>query len=315
MSPLQNQSAFGCSPSACDQLTDYRCFFCVGERIERLLEMYDAAPATKHSVVAEVARRYADHGHQMMPAEFTRELYALVAKTFPKDRPFWPYKKKMNDKALELQSLLKVKLKIAGRSFRNSLRISLIGNAIDFLNASHNDVIRDVESVFHKSLAIDDTALLKSRIFNGAKVLFLGDKAGEIVFDRLFIRNIPGASVTYIVHCPYAGLAASGQDADYIDMRKCAKVLANGCQAPATIPNHASDRLQEAFAEADVIIVKGVSQLETFYPLHDDRIFALTQISCNVLAQYFHVQPGDLVAMHLETKRQELARLREQKTQ
>lgn len=282
------------------RLADHRCFFCIGTRFEKLLDLYGASPNDKHKFVARVANLYADHGYSAPTNEFIYEIYNLLYAATPDTNPFWPHKKRMNDLALELQSTLKMRTRMAGNAFHIAMRIALAGSMIDFLSATHETIRQTVDQAILLKPKIDHSAHLRERIKQGTRILYLTDKAGEIVLDRLFIRNIPAGQVTCVVNCPYAGLATSGQDADYVYMRKCARVLDNGCRAPLTIPHRGSPRFLEAFHSADIIIAKGQTNLESLYDYHDPRVYSLFTCKCQLVADHFGISIGDPVILNPE---------------
>ena len=282
-------------------LGDHRCFACILDKMNSLLDAFNATPAERSSFIAELASRYGDHGIKTAPTDFLREAYHTLAKRYQGEFPFWQYKKAMNDLALELQPALSVRVRMGSNSFRNAMRIALVGTRINFVKDSAQHIMREVDEGIRAHLAIDDGELLKSRIHNDSKIVYLADRAGEIVFDRMFIRTIPGAEVVYVVNCPYAGYAASGQDADYVSMRGCAKVLANGCEAPNTLPAVANERFHEILDEADIIIAKGQTNLEAMFSYHDPRLFALFTCRCDLVAKQFGIAVGDSVILHQES--------------
>lgn len=282
-------------------LGDHRCLACILERMSPLLDAYEATPAERTDFVADIAARYADHGAQMSPTDFLREAYNALGHRYQGVTPFWSFKKAMNDLALELQAPLRVRVRMGSNSFRNAMRIALVGTRVDFAQDSATDIMQRVDEGIRAQLAIDHGDLLKRSIHNGSKILYLADRAGEIVLERLFIRTIPGAEVTYVVNCPYAGYSASGQDADYIAMRDSARVLTNGCHAPNTLPELANRRFQELLEEADLIIAKGQTNLEALYPYHDSRLFVLFTCRCQIVGQRFGIRVGDSVILHPES--------------
>lgn len=301
-SPLQvSESAGGSHQTQPAYLGDHRCLSCILDRMTVLLDTFEATPSERSELITELATRYGDHGHQLPPTDFLRESYHALAAKYKGIFPFWDRKKLMNDRALELQSALRVRVRMGSNSFRNALRIALVGTRIDFFTDTTEHIMHEVDEGIRAHLAIDDGDLLKHNIHNSTKILYLADRAGEIVLDRLFIRTIPGAEIVYVVNCPYAGFSASGQDADYVSMRKCAKVLANGCEAPNTLPELAHPRFREIMAEADIIIAKGQTNLEAFYSYHDPRLFALFTCKCDLVAQRFGIHVGDSVVMHVES--------------
>lgn len=282
-------------------LGDHRCFPCILEKMNALLDAFSATPAERSSFVAELASLYGDHGFKTPPNDFLREAYQTLAQRYQGEFPFWQYKKAMNDRALEILPSLKVRVKMGSNPFRNAMRIALVGTRVDFVKDSAQHIMEEVDEGIRARLAIDDGELLKSRIHNGSKIVYLADRAGEIVFDHMFIRTIPGAEVYYVVNCPYAGYAASGQDADYVSMRRCAKVIVNGCDAPNTIPAVANQRFREILNEADIIIAKGQSNLEALFAYHDPRLFALFTCRCDLVANQFGIGIGDSVILHVES--------------
>lgn len=282
-------------------LGDHRCLACILERMNTLLDAYDASARERTEFIADIASRYADHGIEMPPTDFLREAYNALGQRYRGVTPFWPLKKTMNDLALELQAPLRVRVRMGSNSFRNAMRIALVATKVDFMKDSAPQIMRMVDQGIRAQLVIDHGDLLKHSIHNHTKILYLADRAGEIVMDRLFIRTIPGAEVTYVVNCPYAGYAASGQDADYIAMRDSARVLTNGCHAPNTLPEVANQRFRELLDEADLIIAKGQTNLEALYPYHDPRLFVLFTCRCEPVAQRFGIRVGDSVILHPES--------------
>lgn len=289
------------------EMGDYRCFSCVCRRMENLLEAYPLDDASRRAVMAEVARLYAEEGGEMSQTDFLRGAYGVLARCYPRVRPFWEHKRAMNDRALEAYSLLKSHRRGSISAFSYGLRMALAGACIDFRGSSVAEILQAVDEIVAQELPIDHSELLQHRLGSARRVLYLANRAGEIVFDRFFIKSLSGQEVSYVVNCPYAGYAASGQDADYVDMRGVSQVLANGCNAPSSIPVRLSARAWEAFEAADVVVAKGVSNLESFYPLHDSRLFVLMRVPCAVVSGVLGCPVGGCVVVNPEARLAELS--------
>lgn len=282
------------------------CFFCIGSRLQRVLELRQLSDAQRQEFVGSMAQRYAQGGAQLTGVAFIRDLYRELNRRYPADESLWAHKKRMNDVALDLQSVLKVRVRMANNAFHTALRIALAATAIDFLEATRDQILAMLDSLMVAPLGIDHSAELRAMLKGRKRLLYLADQAGEIVFDRVFIRSLSGQEVTYVVNDSQAGLAASGQDADYVDMRHCARVLSNGCNAPHTDPAFANARFQEEFSRADVIIAKGQANLESFYDLHDPRVFSLFTCRCEHSANAFRIRTGDTALMNIEQRLREV---------
>lgn len=286
---------------------DYRCFGCVCRGVEDLLTAYPSEGDTRRAVMADVARLYAEAGGDITYAEFLRDVYRVVACRYPRMHPFWWYKRQMNEKALEAYSLLKSRRGGAQSVFSYGLRTALAGSGIDFLGQSVAEILHTVDDLVGAQLAIDHGGLLQQRLARARHVLYLANMAGEVVFDRFFIKGcFADSEVSYVVNCSYAGYSASGQDADYVDMRGVAQVLANGCDAPASIPLRLSARAWEAYQRADVIVAKGTLNFTSFFPLHDERLFALMRVHCPVLSAQLGCPEGSYVVVNAEERVREM---------
>lgn len=291
------------------EIGDYHCLGCVCKSIETLLEVFPPDDGIRRAVMADVAGLYAERGGSIASTDFRRSAYGFIANHFPHVLPFWAYKRAMNDRALEAYSLLKPRRMSSMNAFTYGLRTALAGAGIDFRQSTVADILLEVDSLVTAELAIDHGELLQRRLGRSKQVLYLANNAGEIVFDRFFIKSMGGVDVSYVVNCAYAGYAASGQDADYVDMRGVAKVLANGCSAPSTIPERLSARAMEAFERADVIVAKGAANLESFYALHDERFFVLMRVPCAVVGAALGCAEGRYVVVNPEERLRELANL------
>jgi hypothetical protein len=287
-------------------LDDHRCFFCLGQRIEKLLAYYGATSTVKRQVVTDIAQLYADRGHTISPPEFNRELYRYLHFQFPHQSPFWAQKKLLSDKALEVQTDLRRRIRMLGHSFQNALRVSLMASGLDMAPLSPAQLLDYMDRGFRATLSVDHSALLKARVRSGCTVLFLGDRAGEIVLDRLFIRFLRAANVVYVVRDQDMGLSVSQEDADYVRMEAYATVLPDGCNGPATLLSHASEALQRVYQWADVIIAKGCTHLESLYSLHDPRLFVLMRCACPVVASALSVPEGSYLVVNPVLRQAEL---------
>lgn len=105
--------------------------------------------------------------------------------------------------------------------------MSIVGNIIDFGPNLIYDLWEEVERVLAQDLAIDDTADLEAELSCAESVIFLGDNAGETVFDRLLIERL-GKPVTYVVRCGPVLNDATMDDAKAARIDCVADVVDNG---------------------------------------------------------------------------------------
>ena len=179
--------------------------------------------------------------------------------------------------------------------FNTAMRLAIAGNIIDFAASDTFNLQSTIDSALHVELAIDHSVLLKNKIVKAKSVLYLGDNAGEIVFDKLFIETINHPNMIYVVRGGPVINDATIEDAEYIGMKSAAMVISNEYDAPSTIVHKSGIMFQQYFEKADLIISKGQGNLEGLLPLNDKRIFFLLMVKCNVIAELLNVKKGSFV--------------------
>ena len=84
------------------------------------------------------------------------------------------------------------------------------------------------------------------------RILYLTDNAGEIVFDRLLIEQMPREKVTVAVRGSPVINDATRLDAETAGLTELVPVIDNGSDAPGTTLADCSEPFQRHFAEADL---------------------------------------------------------------
>ena len=241
-------------------------------------------------------------------------LYYEMAENVKKINPSWdPYKefkKDFNKICLKAAPELKKDAYLSSDVFTAGLRIALAGNAIDVMqgNLINEDVL--IESV-NKSLLQDintsNIELLKHNIINAKKILFIGDNAGEIVFDKVFIEIIKDTilkdsgvdKITYSVRGGPALNDSTIDDAIMVGMDKLVKIVSTGIDLPAAYLPLCSAQFKKEYADSDLIISKGQGNYEALF---DERknIFFLLKLKCETFLKFFHGKHslGEIVIEH-----------------
>lgn len=279
-------------------ISDYRCFYCFAKAFERLLSQDGISPDAKDSFTRDMVNLYAENWGKHNSPLFARELHSLLRSYTGNSDPYKLEKKKYNDLALGLISEMKRLLKRSHDSFNTALRLSIAGNIIDFAVNDNFNLHATLDRVLKSPFAIDQSELLKSALGKARSVLYLGDNAGEIVFDKLFIETIGHPNLVYTVRGAPVINDATLEDAEYVGMSEVARVISNGFDAPSTVVSKSSDEFRILFDEADLIISKGQGNLEGLIHLKDKRIFFLLMVKCNVIAEFLKVEKDSFVVFN-----------------
>jgi damage-control phosphatase, subfamily I len=218
------------------------------------------------------------------------KIQKTIKKLLPEIDPYIEIKKKFNHICLDLEEELKIIIKQSPDHFETSLRISLAGNIIDFgpkQNLNKKVIMLAIKKSLKQHLDNKNVMLLKENINKSRKILFIGDNAGEIVLDKIFLEELPKKRITYVVRGGPALNDSTMDDAEMVGMTKTVRVITTGLSMPAAILPLCSKEFLNEYVRSDLIIAKGQGNYEALSD-EDKNIFFLLKIKCPVIAQNFN---------------------------
>jgi len=272
-------------------LLDTRCESCF-ERTYQLLLTKHVTKETQRIAFNDYFEQVMAKSDDLSTPEVQRLLQHKLQEITTIDDFYSKEKWQSNEVALALYPLWKQRVENASDPFNLALRLAIAGNIMDY-GANHTfDVEETINEVIEKPLDIDHSIQLKERIAYAKSVLYLGDNAGEIVFDRLFLETIHHSNVTFVVRGGATINDATMEDAQAVGLQHVAKIISNGFDAPSKVLECSSETFKHHFEEADLIISKGQGNLEGLYSLHDNRIFFLLMAKCDVIASFIGATKG-----------------------
>ena len=126
--------------------------------------------------------------------------------------------------------------------------------------------------------------------------LYLGDNAGESVFDKLLIETI-NKPVFYATREVPVINDVIIDDAIASGLNSVAEIISSGSPAPGIILPLCSDEFLSVFQKADMIISKGQGNYEGLSDA-DRNIFFLLKAKCPVIAKDLNVNVNDIILKH-----------------
>ncbi len=282
---------------------EYKCKYCLIKSSEKLIDKILLGKEKKETLVNELFGYVSSVNSDIITTEAARRIHKIITKSIDNFDPCSYEKKKSNDLALTQYERLENLISESNNTFDIALRLSIAGNIMDFaafpdfFNNSKEYFDKTINKVLSSDFAIDNSELLEKKINESKNILFLGDNAGEIVMDKLFLKTIKHPNIYYAVKGKPVMNDATLEDAQYVKIGQYAKVISNGYDAPSTIIDKCSDEFVEVFNNADLIISKGQGNLEGLMNINDDRIFFLLMVKCNVIAKQLKVLKGDFVVV------------------
>jgi hypothetical protein len=275
-------------------IIDNRCVKCFLKTYQQLFKKFDVENAEQELFLSIFQKVINERQYDSHP-EIQRELNHAFCDIIKVNDPFAEEKVQSNRMALKLYEQWKPKVLVADNPFDLVLRLSIAGNIMDYGANNSFNVHETIEKVLKTSFAIDHSELLKNKLSKAKRVLYLGDNAGEIVFDKLFIETIMHHEVFYAVKGAPVLNDVTTTDANEVGIDIVAHVISNGYDVPSTILNKCSNDFLEIYHSADLIISKGQGNFEGLMNENDSRIFFLLMVKCDVIAEMLNVEKGSFV--------------------
>ena len=251
----------------------------------------------QEQVVRHVLMMAANLDMSKSPPEISQQIHRLIRKMTNENDPYSQLKQKFNKLALRMLSELEEKISKSENPLETAIRLAIAGNIID-LGVKTSLTESDVEEVIKNCLTVDfDNSQIEefqNSINKAEKILYLTDNAGEIVFDRLLIEQLPMEKVTVAVRGKPIINDATMEDAEFAGLTELVEVIDNGTDAPGTVLESCSDELRQYFENADLIISKGQGNYETLSD-SDKNIYFILKAKCPVVARDLDCEIGRMV--------------------
>jgi len=269
------------------------CFVCLLSQALRTSRLLALDQGQTQSLLRQSCSFLATTDFDRTPPEISEDLYHLFYRLTGNPDPYYHLKRESIEKARELYPELKKKISEAADPLKASLKVSLAGNVIDFGAGAVADWA-SLESFLNPGqLEIDHYEWLKEDLKRARKIIFLGDNAGETVFDRLFLEQLERKVIYAVREKPIIN-DATLEEARLSGLEEVAELVSSGCQAPGTVLKSCHPGFLKLLSEADLILAKGQGNFEC---LEQERgpFYFLLKAKCEVVARHLGVKPGSLV--------------------
>jgi len=224
------------------------------------------------------------------PPENSIAVYQALADITACPDPYREIKKESNQQALALLPQFGTMVDNASDPLALAFRLAIGGNIIDYGAMRSFDIDETMERCLQREYVIDDGVLLLQRLRkldNGARVLYLADNCGEIVYDSLVVKELAamGLNVTVAVKSGAIINDALLEDAFSAGIESYATLMENGTNCPGTPLANCSEELVQTFEHADLILSKGQGNFETLSESEAEIFFLLT-VKCSVVGAH-----------------------------
>jgi len=227
------------------------------------------------------------------PPETGAAIYGLIREKTGIEDPFSDLKKQNILVALALYPSLKEIVNSSDDRLLTAIRLAISGNIIDFGVGKAFDLNLTINQVITQEFAIFDYPVFREHLQAASSVIYLGDNAGESVFDRILIQEM-GIPVTFVVRDVPVINDVTREDAILAGLDTVAEIRSSGSVAPGTILEMCSTDFIDLLQDTDMIISKGQGNYEGLSET-DLPIFFLLMAKCPIIADDIGVKEGDII--------------------
>lgn len=227
------------------------------------------------------------------PPEMGNIIYNVIREITLNDDPYKKIKETNIKEALALYPDLKKRIKNSKDPLLTAIRIAIAGNVIDFGVGKSFNIAEDIETILKQDFGVLDYDVFKNKLVNAQSILYLGDNAGESVFDRLLIEELGKPVVFAVREIPVINDCVK-EDALASGLGNVAEIISSGSTAPATILSLCNENFIEKFNHSDVIISKGQGNYEGLSNVNRS-VFFMLKAKCEIIARDLDVKENNIV--------------------
>jgi hypothetical protein len=204
-------------------------------------------------------------------ADIATEVHRAAYRAMGCKDPYHKVKRQSNEVA---KSLLPKARKILARSrdsLTTAMRLSIIGNILDFgIGMKYHgpkDLITHFDSLYDEGLGHNDIPKFRHLLRKGVRVVYFTDNCGEIIFDGLLLQVLRdmGVKVTVVAKGEPILTDATVEDIKRYGIDKLVdEVLDTGTFAVGVDMKRLPNKVRRRVREADLVISKGMANYESF---------------------------------------------------
>lgn len=260
------------------------CLPCLYKQALYTAKLCTDSKSTQRLVLDKAAEILTRLDLNVSPPENSIAIYQAVAQLCGVADPFKSLKDYANLHAAKLANVVTEKISSANDPLLAAIKFAIAGNVIDY--GSHQDfnIDQTISACLDQNLAINHYPQLCNSLEKANTILYLGDNAGELVFDRLLIKLLQSKVYFAVKEQPIINDALT-EDAFFCGLNEDCEIVSNGTNCPGTPINKCSPEFTNIFHTADLIISKGQGNFETLSEVNTPIFFLMT-VKCPVVGKH-----------------------------
>jgi hypothetical protein len=280
-------------------LPQLECVPCLVRQAREAIAFTGAETAFSLEVLRRALRLMTELDWGLPPPAMAQQVHRLIRQLTGCSDPYARVKERLNKHAAWLYPIWHRRFRQSHSPMEAAVRLAIVGNLLDVGAKTQLDA-DSVREAFEDAVTAPlqgSVEEFSAEVRRAHSILYLADNAGEIVFDRDLLAQLPlGTFAVGVRGRPVLNDATLG-DAVNAGVANLCELISNGSDAPGTILGDCSPAFRDRFEAADLVISKGQGNYETLAGMNKN-IFFLLKIKCDVLSQALGLPRGSLVLHH-----------------
>lgn len=269
------------------------CFPCFVEQAVRAARLATDDEKLIKQILDEVGAQFPKIPMSSTPPETGEFIYRRIREITGVNDPYKDAKKASIEEVLSIYPRMQEMVRDSDDPLLTAIKLATIGNVLDFGISKKYNLMEEIGKISKMEYAVFHYSEFKEQLAQASSVLYIGDNAGESVFDRLLIETLD-VPVTYVVRETPVINDAIMEDAIDSGIHEVAEIISSGSTAPGTILRLCNDAFLHRFENAELVISKGQGNYEGLSAV-ERTVFFLLRAKCPVIARDIGVKFNDFI--------------------
>jgi damage-control phosphatase, subfamily I len=279
--------------------SDLECIMCLFKQGLNTARLVTSDYGAHREILNRIAAGIEKIDLNRSPADLSKQIYSIVSEVTGIADPYKHAKDESNKEALRILPDVERLIAQSHDPLITALHVAVAGNVIDLGIGHEFNLAEDVRRLLATPFAIDNSIEFKKELMAGRKVLYLGDNAGEIIFDRVLVEQLLKYSVE-VIFCVKSGPIindATMDDARIAGITDLVPVITTGSDDIGINIERSSRQFIDTLDGSDIVLAKGHGNIETCIDFPQNFYFLL-KAKCDVVSRALGVRTGDIVFKH-----------------
>lgn len=272
------------------------CIYCTIKKADNLFSQYEKDENKKIKFMKEVFKIISLSETEDTSPYINARIMRYLNSELNLGDVYYEIKKQYNKLLLSMEEEILKNIYSAEDRLLVALKYAMVGNFIDFgaMDKVDIDKLKSlIKNAPEQEINVNEYKKFIEELKGSKQLVYIIDNAGEIVFDKIFIKIIkelyPHIVIDVIVRGKPIHNDATIIDAEEVGLCNIVNVIENGTDIPGTQLNAINIRSKEKFDNANLIIAKGQGNFETLFGC-SKNIYYIFLCKCDLFTNRFNME-------------------------